>query len=879
MANYAVLKAAIEDVIKQNGNNEITGNLLQQALISIINVLGSGYNYIGMANPSTNPGTPDYNVFYICKEPGIYTGFGNIEVSGLSILKYMGSWSKDELFGTEYLPTRKSQKLVQGGGVFQLTGGYGLNIFDEQFELGDIGGSGQPIPGSTTLRTVNFTPCIPDWDYMTTENRAYIYYYDAAQSFISLASLEDNDSFHTPANAAFFKLVLFTSYGTTYNNDVKIFQKLNWIPDIEKLKSSLSANLEYGVNDLFDGNVEIGDIETGRGKNYPETRVLRTVNYVPIFPNTQYLIKLQTPDGPIAYYYDENFLFLSYATIYNNQPFNSPANAKYMRIVFPSSYGTTYHNDLFIYQYQGVGKDILELMDKIKIFVPVDNWEIGDIGSSGQTIPGSTTLRTVDYIAIPKFESLSLTCKSLGGGSIVVGYAYYYDINKNYISNQSVVRQLSIPENAFYVKFVLSSAYGTTYNNDVDLYDEKGLNGVLYDFMASYNDFVYSKFAHTFGATWEIGDIGGNGQPVSGSTTLRTVDFINCSKAKSINVIAPLQQIGYIYYYDSVKAFIQLNALYSGKTSLPDGAKYFKVVLSSAYGTVYNNDVIMSALYESNVVDYIVSKDGDGDFTTLTDAVAAAVDGDIIFVKNGEYDNETVRAWGKNVTIIGQDKYKTIIKGPGDYLNPPFEMSSGVLKNITAYAYGETPSPNGRYAYAIHADNGILANNSFIVENCILRTKKGQGAVGMGLRGNCYVLFKDCDFICENEAAFFMNETVTAPNWNQAPGDQHFEFNNCKFISESATSPTARFEGYHSRGGFVYATFINNVFVQHDKTPMAYFYQPGETYWDPECENIEGNVVINSQGDRLINWFITENSFGNTIPAMNKKVDGTINGL
>ena len=65
MANYASLKAAIQQVVKTNGNNEITGALLQQSLLAMINALGADYLFVGVAQPSTNPGTPDQNVFYI----------------------------------------------------------------------------------------------------------------------------------------------------------------------------------------------------------------------------------------------------------------------------------------------------------------------------------------------------------------------------------------------------------------------------------------------------------------------------------------------------------------------------------------------------------------------------------------------------------------------------------------------------------------------------------------------------------------------------------------------------------------------------------------------------------------------------------------------
>lgn len=98
MANYATLKAAIQAAIKQNGNNEITGNLLQAQLLSMINSLGDGYQFKGVATPVTNPGTPDNKVFYIAGIPGTYTNFNNIVVKNNSVvvLKYDSVWSAEE---------------------------------------------------------------------------------------------------------------------------------------------------------------------------------------------------------------------------------------------------------------------------------------------------------------------------------------------------------------------------------------------------------------------------------------------------------------------------------------------------------------------------------------------------------------------------------------------------------------------------------------------------------------------------------------------------------------------------------------------------------------------------------------------------------------
>ena len=96
MANYNTLKSAIEAVIKTNGNNEITGALMQQSLLAMITSLGAHYQFVDVATPSTNPGTPDQNVMYFAGTAGTYTNFGGIVVNEgeFCALCWNGSWIK-----------------------------------------------------------------------------------------------------------------------------------------------------------------------------------------------------------------------------------------------------------------------------------------------------------------------------------------------------------------------------------------------------------------------------------------------------------------------------------------------------------------------------------------------------------------------------------------------------------------------------------------------------------------------------------------------------------------------------------------------------------------------------------------------------------------
>lgn len=95
MANWSDLKAAVAEVIKTNGNNEITGQILQDTLNSIISNVGANATLVGEATPTTNPCAPDGNVFYFATQAGTYTNFGSVLLNeGLNILLWNGtSWA------------------------------------------------------------------------------------------------------------------------------------------------------------------------------------------------------------------------------------------------------------------------------------------------------------------------------------------------------------------------------------------------------------------------------------------------------------------------------------------------------------------------------------------------------------------------------------------------------------------------------------------------------------------------------------------------------------------------------------------------------------------------------------------------------------------
>lgn len=96
MSNYASLKATINANIRENNNQEITGVVLNSVLNGMVDALGTGYLFKGIASTSTNPGSPDEKVFYIAGETGTFSYFGSLTANEneLTIFYFDSSWHK-----------------------------------------------------------------------------------------------------------------------------------------------------------------------------------------------------------------------------------------------------------------------------------------------------------------------------------------------------------------------------------------------------------------------------------------------------------------------------------------------------------------------------------------------------------------------------------------------------------------------------------------------------------------------------------------------------------------------------------------------------------------------------------------------------------------
>lgn len=135
MANYTSLKDAVAQVIKTNGNQEITGAILQSTLLSIVNGIGVNRTFAGIATPTTAPGTPDANIFYLASTAGSYVNFDNITVNPAELAVIVNTtfgWSKTTIVaGMAAFATFKTGAFDMISGwitKFDGTGGCGFDM-------------------------------------------------------------------------------------------------------------------------------------------------------------------------------------------------------------------------------------------------------------------------------------------------------------------------------------------------------------------------------------------------------------------------------------------------------------------------------------------------------------------------------------------------------------------------------------------------------------------------------------------------------------------------------------------------------------------------------------------------------------------------------
>ena len=217
--------------------------------------------------------------------------------------------------------------------------------------------------------------------------------------------------------------------------------------------------------------------------------------------------------------------------------------------------------------------------------------------------------------------------------------------------------------------------------------------------------------------------------------------------------------------------------------------------------------------------DYVVSKNGTGDFTSIQDAINAIPSDNhnqfIIYIKNGLY-SEKLFIERNNIVLVGEDKDSTRIvyaelrenwrnNHPDDYgaavVNIKNNVSNLILKNLTVYNDFGRLYGNTGHQFAIRGSMGVT---KIIIDNCNIIADGGDTLSlwntddGMYYHRKCY--FEGyVDYVCPRGYCFvddckFFGHNLSASIWHDgnANKDQKFVIKN-SFFDGVSNFPLGRF--------------------------------------------------------------------------------------
>ena len=127
-------------------------------------------------------------------------------------------------------------------------------------------------------------------------------------------------------------------------------------PDnVRPISGHTSADVTRTGANVWNEEWEIGGIDSSTGENVPIASIIRTKNYIPIFPDTTYFFHAgDYADANVkTRFYDGSKNYIGYVqksgtAVASNEQFTTPTNARYLRFQFPNSYGTTYKHDISV---------------------------------------------------------------------------------------------------------------------------------------------------------------------------------------------------------------------------------------------------------------------------------------------------------------------------------------------------------------------------------------------------------------------------------------------------------------------------------------------------------------------------------------------------
>lgn len=405
MGNYEELKTAVQTVIKQNGNEEITGQVMQNTLLNIISTIGANATFAGIATPNTAPGTPDQNVFYLAVTPGTYSNFGGyVLTEGLVMFENStGTFTAVNLginsddVRMKFLADKSIIGMVNidPNHLYNIptTGGSnGEYIVNSQYDTGwivvpEYGGK-MSISGATILRVTFFNDVLPSGSAFISSvasDFANITIPDYAK--LALVTLLRS------ANPGGYKNLIVTQPGRVVKRmELDAAQETN-NNNILLLKERLYKNRSFSGKVDIDANMLV-NIVSGNINYIPNTAF--DVAFVDIFDKSKYLEITGATIVRVSFFSDYEINMANYISNTTNYITTIPSNAVMATITLRKTDNTDGYNNLRVNQNGAAPSSLRLLQNTGELFTEKSLF----FNRSGNPITTTAYLTTTGFLPI-----------------------------------------------------------------------------------------------------------------------------------------------------------------------------------------------------------------------------------------------------------------------------------------------------------------------------------------------------------------------------------------------------------------------------------------------------------------------------------------------
>lgn len=758
MANYEQLKQAVSDVIKTNGNQEITGSVMQSVLLSMISSLGKNYQFAGIATPTTNPGTPDQNIYYLAFENGTYSNFNAITLNNeiAILLNQNGVWEKIETdFANSILLASKAD-LSNVANIAP-----NKNLFDWRSSiLGKYIGVNGVITENSNYGISNYIPFNGKniySEYGTTGGTTAEIYDD---NFVKIATIQAGTKlFQYQSGYSYLRFCFRVSdkekIQYEYGDSQTEFEQFNPYPYMLDYVYGLEKSYINQMEKPYDGF----DLETLFGSGALSVLSSKYFYDRSIYSNIQYITSIE-------------------CALSANQILN-------LYIVEPETYQVlaTYNIDVSNVYKNG---NIVIYKFKEPLYIGGNILAVDNVGYKFIDEVVNKAYKLNDNSTISLNEKLVLAIK-INGYDKFIGNGQITDVlgqDKNKVISQYGLNNIIQTIPTISQLFSSNSDAVSNQGDDFDL-----------SLVTLVNNDVYFAFS-------TLGDRNGN------------VNFINKAKvnARTSNVVVAImnlkdktiKEIGTYSGATGVREIIFENPIFLGKyETLGFKGVGFKTGKTSKDIILYTADfstvnIVSNLFIGVELYGKIIQKNFEltvgeqQDFETISSAIDFAINTVKPYKENrctikiypGEYVEQLVMAGNaKYISLVGTDKKRCIVRdNTGDYDTPPLEIAaSNSVRELTFLAtHDDNPDFNESThgSYAIHADyTGGVPGDEVLIEDCILISYCSD-ALGSGLWDERPLVVRRCECYGLKDIGSGSN-AIAMHNGTVGTGQQTFIVEDC----------------------------------------------------------------------------------------------------